>query len=69
MIAGLSFRVLSLFLLMAMCADFALHIRKLPAPEKNEQLESTRRTRLFRGFFLEDSTLLKPSVQESKLNT
>jgi hypothetical protein len=59
------------FLLRAMFADFALHIRKLPAPEKNEQGESTRRTRLFRGCgcLLEDSTRLKTMGARSKLNT
>jgi hypothetical protein len=50
MIAGLSFQVFSLLLFMALCADFALRIRKLRESEKNEQYESIRRTRLFRGF-------------------
>jgi hypothetical protein len=52
MIAGLSFQVFSLLLFMALCADFALRVRKLPRSEKNERYESMRRTRLFRGFLL-----------------
>jgi hypothetical protein len=50
MIAGLSFQVFSLLLFMVLCADFALRIRKLRESEKNQQYESMRRTRLFRGF-------------------
>jgi hypothetical protein len=52
MIAGLSFQVFSLLLFMALCADFALRIRKVPEPQRSEEYQVLRGTRLFKGFLL-----------------
>jgi hypothetical protein len=52
MIGGLSFQVFSLLLFMILCVDFALRIRKVPEPQRNEEYQALRRTRLFKGFLL-----------------
>ena len=52
MIAGLSFQVFSILLFMALCVDFALRIRKVPEPQRNEEYRALRGTRLFKGFLL-----------------
>jgi len=52
MIAGLSFQVFSLLLFMVLCADFALRIRKVPEPQRSEEYQALRGTRLFKGFLL-----------------
>jgi len=52
MIGGLSFQVFSLLLFMALCADFALRIRKVPEPQRSEEYRVLRGTRLFKRFLL-----------------
>jgi hypothetical protein len=52
MIAGLSFQVFSLLVFMVLCADFALRIRKVPEPQRSEEYQVLRGTRLFKGFLL-----------------
>jgi RTA1 like protein len=51
-IAGLSFQVFSLLLFMILCVDFALRIRKVPEPQRSEEYQALRRTKLFKGFLL-----------------
>jgi hypothetical protein len=52
MITGLSFQVFSLLLFVVLCADFALRIKKVPEPQRSEEYQVLRRTRLFKGFLL-----------------
>jgi hypothetical protein len=52
MIAGLSFQVFSLLLFMILCVDFALRIRKVPGSQRNENYQSLRSTRWFKGFLI-----------------
>ena len=58
MIAGLSFQVFSLLLFMLLCADFALRIRKLPEPQRDNEYQSLRRMKLFKGFLLGEFIML-----------
>ena len=65
MVAGLAFQVFSLLLFMVLCADFAFRIRKVPESQRNEEYQSLRRKRFFKGFLVGSSGPPPPLLDET----